>query len=89
VFLDSLKQGCSIALAVTDATIRSHEKKILLLRYIQAAIKEISTAAGPSGVVADMLKDAGELGEMWVTDVTRSVVTDGKIYRRIGVRARL
>jgi len=26
-----------------------------------------------------MLKDAGELGEIWVTDVTQSVVTDGKM----------
>ena len=34
-------------------------------------------AAGPSGVVADMLKAAGESGVEWVADVCNAVVTEG------------
>ena len=36
-------------------------------------------AAGPSGVVSDMLKAAGEAGTIWVTDLCNAVVRDGKI----------
>ena len=36
-------------------------------------------ASGPSGVVADMLKAAGEAGAIWVTEVCNSVVKEGKI----------
>jgi len=36
-------------------------------------------AAGPSGVVADMLKTAGDAGAIWVTEVCNSVVKEGKI----------
>ena len=38
-----------------------------------------SMAAGPSGVVADMMKAAGEVGTKWMTDVCNAVVRDGKI----------
>ena len=36
-------------------------------------------ATGPPGVVADMLKAAGEAGVVGVTDVCNSVVSQGKI----------
>ena len=35
-------------------------------------------AAGPSGVVADMLKAAGAVGIVWMTEVCNAVVKDGK-----------
>ena len=34
---------------------------------------------GPTGVVSEMLKAAGETGTMWMTDVCNAVVRDGKI----------
>ena len=36
-------------------------------------------AVGPTGVVADMLKAAGDAGSIWATDVCNSVVKEGKI----------
>ena len=38
---------------------------------VQVAIKKMkrNKAAGPSGVVSDMLKAAGDAGTVWVTDV--------------------
>ena len=35
--------------------------------------------AGPSGVVADMLKAAGDDGTRWMTELCNAVVRDGKI----------
>ena len=37
-----------------------------------------SKAAGPSGVVADMLKAAGAVGAVWMTDICNAVVKDGR-----------
>ena len=36
-------------------------------------------STGPKGVVAEMLKAAGETGTMWMTDVCNAVVKDGKV----------
>ena len=36
-------------------------------------------SAGPMGVVAEMLKAAGETGTLWLTDVCNAVVKDGKV----------
>ena len=36
-------------------------------------------SGGPTGVVSEMLKAAGETGTMWMTDVCNAVVRDGKI----------
>ena len=36
-------------------------------------------SAGPTGVVAEMLKAAGETGTLWMTDVCNAVVKDGKV----------
>jgi hypothetical protein len=48
---------------------------------VSAAVKKMKSnkAAGPSGVVADMLKAAGDAGSIWATDVCNSVVKEGKI----------
>ena len=35
--------------------------------------------AGPTGVVAEMLKAAGETGTLWVTDVCKAGTKDGEI----------
>ena len=40
---------------------------------------ESSKPAGPSGVVADIMKAAGEVGMKWMTDVCNGVVKDGTI----------
>ena len=36
-------------------------------------------AAGPSGVVAEMLKASGDVGIQWVTDLCNKIVQEGKI----------
>ena len=36
-------------------------------------------AAGPSGVVAEMLRASGDLGVQWVTDLCNKIVQEGKI----------
>ena len=36
-------------------------------------------SAGPTRIVSEMLKAAGETGTMWMTDVCNVVVMDGKI----------
>ena len=36
-------------------------------------------SAGPMGVVAEMLKAAGETGTLWMTDMCNAVVKDGKV----------
>jgi hypothetical protein len=66
-------------LTTADATIGPSEK--ITVEEVQAAIKRMkrNKAAGPSGVVADMLKAAGKAGALWVTDVCNSVVSQGKI----------
>ena len=48
----------------------------ITIAEVQAAIKKMknSKAVGPSGVVAEMLKAAGEAGTRWVTDVCNSIV---------------
>ena len=40
---------------------------------------KLGKAAGPSGVVADMLKAAGDDGTRWMTELCNAVVRDGKI----------
>ena len=48
---------------------------------VKVAIKKMKNlkAAGPSGVVADMLKAAGDAGAVWVTEVCNAVVKEGRI----------
>ena len=48
---------------------------------VEAAISKmkLGKAGGPSGVVADMLKAAGDEGTRWMTELCNAVVRDGKI----------
>ena len=48
---------------------------------VEAAIGKmmLGKAAGPSGVVADMLKAAGDNGTRWMTELCNAVVRDSKI----------
>ena len=48
---------------------------------VEAAIgkMKLGKAGGPSGVVADMLKAAGDEGTRWMTELCNTVVRDGKI----------
>ena len=47
---------------------------------VDAAIGKMKQgkSGGPSGVVSEMLKAAGETGALWMTDVCNAVVKDGK-----------
>jgi hypothetical protein len=46
---------------------------------IAVAKSKSGKAPGPSGVVAEMLKAAGNVGIQWMTDLCNAVVLDGKI----------
>ena len=48
---------------------------------VKAAIMEAKSgkAPGPSGVVGEMLKAAGNVGIQWMTDLCNAVVLEGKI----------
>lgn len=48
---------------------------------VRAAIRKMKNdrGSGPSGLVADVLKAAGEVGVNWMTDVCNAVMTEGKI----------
>ena len=49
---------------------------------VEAAISKMKPgkAAGPSGVVSDMLKAAGEDGTRWMTELCNAVLTNGKYF---------
>jgi hypothetical protein len=53
----------------------------ITIAEVRAVIQRMKNnkAAGPSGVVADMLKAAGDVGTEWLTEVSNSVVKNGKI----------
>ena len=40
---------------------------------------KLGKAGGPSGVVADMLKAAGDEGTRWMTELCNAVIKEGKI----------
>ena len=48
---------------------------------VDAAIGKMKQgkSGGPTRVVSEMLKAAGETGTLWMTDVCNAVVKDGKI----------
>ena len=55
-------------------------ERFLELEVKAAILKaKLGKAAGPSGVVSDMLKASGSDGVRWVTDLCNAVVRDGKI----------
>ena len=69
------------ALPVVDAVRESCKGEEITIEEVQDAIKKMKNnkAAGPSGVVADMLKAAGEAGTRWITDICNRVVKEGRI----------
>lgn len=66
---------------LTEADMRSGPCENISLEEVRAAVKKmkINKAPGPSGVVADMLKAAGETGLIWLTDVCNAVVKEGRV----------
>ena len=66
-------------LTIADATIGPCER--FTVTEVHAAIKKMKNnkAAGPSGVISDMIKAAGETGTIWITDLCNSIVREGKI----------
>ena len=66
---------------LSDVSMLSGPCEKISLQEVRAAIKKMkcNKASGPSGVVADMLKAAGEAGVAWVTDVCNAVVKEGRI----------
>ena len=56
-------------------------RKFQKLVEVEAAIgkMKLGKAAGPSGVVADMLKAASDDGSRWMTELCNAVVREGKI----------
>ena len=67
--------------ALTGAESTSGPCEEITIAEVEAAIKKMkrSKAAGPSGVVADMLKAAGDAGTIWVTELCNAVVREGRI----------
>jgi Reverse transcriptase (RNA-dependent DNA polymerase)/Endonuclease/Exonuclease/phosphatase family len=67
--------------ALTVADVKSGPSEQISPEEVRAAIEKMKNnkAAGPSGVVADMVKAAGEAGIIWVTDMCNAVVRDGRI----------
>ena len=57
------------------------ESEGITFEEVKVAIKKakLGKAPGPSGVVAEMLKAAGDVGIQWITDLCNAVVTEGKI----------
>ena len=55
--------------------------ELLSVEEIRLAIAKAKSgkAAGPSGVMVDMLKVSGKEGAEWVTDLCNAVVRDGRI----------
>jgi hypothetical protein len=66
-------------LDVVDAV--SGPSECLSKGEVMAAIAKSKSgkAAGPSGLVAEMLKASGEVGGQWVTDICNKVVVEGRI----------
>ena len=65
----------------------SGQAEWISVQEVQAAITamKVGKAAGPSGVVTEMLKASGKVGARWVADFCNSIVTEGK-YQMIGER---
>ena len=59
----------------------SEPAALLQVEKIRSTIAKVKSgkAAGPSGVVVDMLKISGKEGTGWVTDVCNTVMRDCRI----------
>jgi hypothetical protein len=66
-------------LAEAGAVYGPHEQ--ISVEEVRTAVKKMKNnkAAGPTGVVSDLVKAAGEAGIVWVTDMCNAVVKEGRI----------
>jgi len=66
-------------LGPVDAVIGPPEK--FSIKEVKEAIGEAKSgkAAGPSGVMPEMLKASGDVGVQWITDLFNAVVSEGKM----------
>ena len=55
--------------------------EIISCNEVKSAITKTKSGktAGPSGVVAEMLRASGDVGVQWVTDLCNEIVQEGKI----------
>ena len=53
----------------------------ITLEKMRSAVKRIKSnkASGPTGVVADMIKTAGEFGQVWLQELFNMVLKEGRI----------
>jgi hypothetical protein len=67
--------------ALQNANAVSGPREMITSDEVRAAMAKMKAgkAAGPSGVVSEMLKASGEIGVVWVTDVCNAIVGEGKI----------
>ena len=65
---------------LTEVGIRNGPCKRISLEEVRAAVTKmkINKVYGPFGIVADILKAAGETGLAWTTHVCNAVVKEGK-----------
>jgi hypothetical protein len=54
---------------------------LITVEDVRKAMVKMRTgkAAGPSGVVAEMLKAAGDYGIQWMTDICNAVIREGRV----------
>ena len=66
---------------VSDVSLVCGTNKRFLTLEVDAAIGKMKQgkSGGPTGVVSEMHKAAGETGTLWMTDVCNAVAKDGKI----------
>jgi len=69
------------ALPVVYAVNKSCKGEEITVEEVQSAIKKMryNNTAGSSGVVADMLKAAGDTGTRWITNICNRVIKEGRI----------
>jgi hypothetical protein len=53
-------------------------KRLTLKKWKLQSRKQSGKAPGPSGVVQEMLKAAGDIGIQWMTDLCNAVASEGK-----------
>ena len=53
----------------------------ITLEEMRSVVKRMKSnkASGPTGVVADMIKAAGELGQVWLQELFNMVLKEGRI----------
>jgi hypothetical protein len=66
---------------LTEVGVVSGPSEKITCEEVRTAMAKMKSnkAAGPTGVVADMLKASGEAGLLWLTDICNAVVKEGRI----------